>query len=311
VETGGADRGADLVVNGMPVQVKWVSGGGLRQIREVLAHLRERPDIVAAPHLSPGAREALTQAGLGWVDETGAAEVSLPWLVISRAGRPVQRPENEPRWTRSVLAVAEALLLGTDATVAASKAATGLSAASCAHALRTLTDLNLLTATARRGRGSGRRLADPDRLLDAYVGAAAETAPAPSVGVGITLREPVADLRQVGMKWSEASVDWAATGPVAGAILAPYLTSVQVADVYVDAYTYPDLERVAEEAGLKPTEGGRLLLRPFPTVATRRLATVQDGVLVAPWPRVYADLRMSGVRGEEAAEHLRETIRAA
>jgi len=25
----------------------------------------------------------------------------------------------------------------------------------------------------------------------------------------------------------------------------------------------------------------------------------------APWPRVYADLRRAGVRGEDAAEHLR------
>ncbi|MGD0836257.1 MAG: hypothetical protein ABSB49_06400, partial [Polyangia bacterium] len=27
------------------------------------------------------------------------------------------------------------------------------------------------------------------------------------------------------------------------------------------------------------------------------------------WPRVYADLRHTGVRGEEAAEHLREIVR--
>jgi hypothetical protein len=59
-----------------------------------------------------------------------------------------------------------------------------------------------------------------------------------------------------------------------------------------------------------PIEGGRLTLRPFPTVAVRRLAETIDGLRVAPWPRVYVDLLSAGVRGEEAAEHLREVIHA-
>jgi len=33
------------------------------------------------------------------------------------------------------------------------------------------------------------------------------------------------------------------------------------------------------------------------------------GIRVVPWPRVYADLRLVGVRGEDAAEHLREVMR--
>lgn len=39
---------------------------------------------------------------------------------------------------------------------------------------------------------------------------------------------------------------------------------------------------------------------------TQRLSTPVGDLRVAPWPRVYADLRVSGVRGEEAAEHLFE-----
>lgn len=53
---------------------------------------------------------------------------------------------------------------------------------------------------------------------------------------------------------------------------------------------------------------GRLRLAPFPTATTRQLATAADGLRVAPWPRLVVDLRRSGVRGEEAAEHLRETV---
>ena len=41
----------------------------------------------------------------------------------------------------------------------------------------------------------------------------------------------------------------------------------------------------------------------------RLMASKKEGIHVAPWPRVYADLRLVGVRGEEAAEHLRDRMR--
>jgi hypothetical protein len=295
-------------VNGTLIQVKWVGDGELRQVRALLAGLRDRGVVVAARHLSPGAREALSQAGVGWVDETGAAEISLPSLVVSRSNLPSKAPEPEPRWNPSVYAVAEALLCGAAATVSATATATGLAAATCATALRTLTDLGLLTAVARRGRAAGRRVEDPDRLLDAYAAAAATVSPKTSLRVGVAWRDPVAGVAEVGARWSRSRVAWAATGAVAAAVLAPHLTSINVADLYVDADTRPGLEAVAEAAGLRPIEGGRLTLRPFPTVTVRRLATVQADLHLAPWPRVYADLRVIGVRGEEAAEHLREVV---
>lgn len=300
--------GADLIVNGVPVRVTWVGEGELRQIRALLAGGHGRlPDIVAARHLSPGAREALSKAGVGWVDETGAAEISLPQLVISRTGRP-PAPEREPHWNRSVLAVAEALLCGSAATVSATAGATGLSAASCTIALRTLTDLGLLTANARRGRESGRHLEDPDRLLDGYARAATAAMPKASLTLGLPWRDPVGTVAEVGQKWSHRGIAWVATGALAASVLAPYLTSVSTADVYVDVDTYSGLMNAARAADLQTIEGGRLTLRPFPTVTTGRLATTNQDLRLAPWPRIFADLRTVGVRGEEAAEHLREVF---
>lgn len=69
-------------------------------------------------------------------------------------------------------------------------------------------------------------------------------------------------------------------------------------------------EYAAAKADLSPIHGGRLVLRPFPTATPRRLAATLGGLRVAPWPCVYADLRAVGVRGEEAAERLREVVRA-
>lgn len=263
-----------------------------------------------ARRLSPGAREALSDAGIGWVDETGAAEIAVGSIVVSRTGRPPKPVERSKQWTPAVVAVAEALLCGTNATVSASEAATGLSAGSCTNALRVLADLGLLEAKAKRGRGSARHLGDPDRLLDAYA-SAAEALPVPiHLQVGVTWRDPVAGLVEVGNKWNKSRVRWVSTGDAAASVIAPYQTTVTSTEVYVDADTIVGLEALAADAGLRPIEGGRLMLRPFHTVAVQRLAEEVDGLRVAPWPRVYVDLRTSGVRGEEAAEHLREVIRA-
>jgi hypothetical protein len=106
--------------------------------------------------------------------------------------------------------------------------------------------------------------------------------------------------------WDRTNTQWAATGAAAAALLGPYQTLVTMTEVYVGAETAVGLEDVARKAKLRPLDGGRLVLRPFPTLAVPRLAERVQGVIVAPWPRVYADLRPLGVRGEEAAEHLAE-----
>ena len=263
-----------------------------------------------ARRLSPGAREALSEAGIGWVDETGAAEIAVGSIIVSRTGRAPEPAEKRKRWTAAVTAVAEALLCGTRPTVAATASATRLSAGSCTQALRFLTDLGLLEARARRGRFSARQVSDPDRLLEAYA-SAIERAPA-SIGlqVGVTWRDPVAGLEEAGRKWDKTKRRWAATGAAAASVMAPYLTAVTTTEVYVDADSIVDLEAAAAAVKLRPIEGGRLTLLPFPTVAVRELAAEIGGLRVAPWPRVYVDLRRSGVRGEEAAEHLREVVRA-
>ena len=172
VRRAGHDSGADLIVCGMPIEVKWAGQGWLGDVRAFLASGRP-PDVLVARQMSPGAREALSEAGIGWVDETGAAEIAMGSVVVSRSGRPQTIASRPERWTPAVLAVAEALLCGVRGTAAAVGEATGLSSGSCTYALKVLTNLGLLTADAARGRGSARRVNDAERLLDAYAAAAA------------------------------------------------------------------------------------------------------------------------------------------
>jgi hypothetical protein len=299
-----------VVVNGVPLRIRWIGRGWLADVQRGLSYDPDRPEIVAARHMSPGAREALGEASIGWVDETGAAEIAIGQIVVSKSGRPTDRKQKITDWTLSVLAVAEALLCGRKATVASTRAATGLSSGSCTNALRFLTEQELLISDALRGRNSSRRIADFDQFLESYAAAAADADPAPVLQVGVIWRDPALGLAEIGKKWNAHRLEWACTGAVAASVLAPYITSVGTVDVYLDVDTIAGLESAAADVDLEPIAGGRMNLRPFPTVTARRLSSETQGLRLVPWPRVYADLRVIGVRGEEAAEHLRGVIHA-
>lgn len=299
-------RGNELIIGDLSVHVSWVSHGNLPDIRELLSS-GEVPDVVASPEFSPGARAALSEAGVSWVDETGAAAVALGTIIVARDGRP--KTSSAPsHWTQATVSVAESLLCGQKATVSATKGATGLSSGSCANALRFLTDQGLLEADAERGRHSGRHVRDAEALLAAYTRAAKELQPSDALQVGVMWRDPVEGLATLGEQWREVGVGWCATGALAAAVLAPYLTNFGSMEAYIDTATLPGLEAAARDVGLRPLTGGRLTLRPMPTNGVRRLTTVAKGLKVAPWPRIYVDLCATGVRGEEAAEHLREVL---
>lgn len=309
-EAVGDVRRADVIVGGRTIELKWVGEGSLGEVRRGLAVWPVVPDVVVGRRLSPGARALLASKGVGWVDETGAAEIAIGSIIVSRSGRPPELTEKPPGWTPAGLAVAEALLCGVRGTVAETRRATGLSTGSCTNALRALTDLGLIEAERARGRGSARQVGDRRALLAAYTNAAAALRPTINLEVGVTWRDPVAALVDTGRRWSRENIAWAATGAAAANVLAPYLSSVTRVDVYVETKTMVGLEAAAAAVGLKPIEGGRLTLRPFPTPAVDRLVETIDGVRVAPWPRVYVDLLVTGVRGEEAAEHLWEVVGA-
>lgn len=103
--------GNGIFINGTPFEVAWVGEGWLGDVAPIVGR-ESPPDIVVARRLSPGARQLLGPAGIGWADESGAAEIAKGLIVVSRTGHrpaPVARP---PRWTPAVVAVAEALLCG-------------------------------------------------------------------------------------------------------------------------------------------------------------------------------------------------------
>ncbi len=79
-------------------------------------HDEPRPDILVAPSMSPGARKAARDAGVGWVDESGAAEIyyrdpkSGTVIAIETKGSPPAPLDTRLGWRPAALAVCEALL---------------------------------------------------------------------------------------------------------------------------------------------------------------------------------------------------------
>jgi hypothetical protein len=289
------------------VGAAWVREGWQADIADLLDRNPQGLDLVVARRMSPGARAMTAQAGLGWVDETGGAELALPGLILARTGQDRPSVKGAPRWTGAVLGTTEALLTGTRPTVAAVHQRTGLSTGAATNALATLTDLGHLETSIARGRNAARHVVDDDRLLRAYA-TEANAQPVPlSIRVGV-IGDLMSELSRLGEQWAAQGIGWSLTGVAGAAVLAPYLTQVTSADVLVDVSTPAELQAIARQSGLQALDGGRVTLRPYPTSVSQRLTTVVGDMRVAPWPRVFADLRITGVRGEEGAEHLREVM---
>lgn len=292
-------------------RARWVGRCGLRQVREVLT-TQPRPEIIIGTEISRGAREEASSAGLGWVDETGAAELHFvkddAVIEVSRPGINRSRSRPAPQWTEAVLGAAEALLTHADETVTVSsiRKHTDYSIEATTRALRFLEDHGHLASTVRRGPQSARRVVNVDQLLAEYVDAATNKRKRFSLSCGVLWNQPFGDLRAIGERWDEKGIEWAVSGAMAAQLLAPFATIVSSGEVYVDAVSLTELDQAASVADIRPIEGGRLVLRPFPTKATNKLSSRQGGLCVAPWPRVYADIVHVGVRGEEIAEHLKE-----
>jgi len=267
-----------------------------------------KPDIIAARHLSVGARDLLRRAGIGWVDETGCAEIALGTVIVSRTGPERTAPTRKPTWTVSTEAVAEALLLGVQPTVSATSRATQLSVGACTKALQSLQEFELLDASAARGRASARRVPDQRALLDAFAEASRRRPRPLELEAGFTWRSVSEGIDRIAAQFEGDSIRWALTGAAAALHYAAHLTTVSTVEIYVDADNMAALEGVARSCALRPIVGGRLTLRPFPTATTRQSALAVHQLRIPPWPRVYVDLLSVGVRGEDAAEHLWEVV---
>ncbi len=172
--------------------------------------------------MSPGARKAARDAGVGWVNSSGAADIYIrdPLIVIDTKGSPPVPLDTRVGWRPARLGCGEALLAGdVEPDRAWVVKATGISTGSVATALKFLEHDGHLASNAARGPGAARRIVDRDELLNAYAAAAERLRSPISIHVGVLWRDPIVGTIELGRTWRKHNIDWAATSALSASKL--------------------------------------------------------------------------------------------
>lgn len=297
------------------LRAQWVGAGWPRDVREILeridAHQGWPRDLVLiARQFSPGARALLKDAGASWADQTGAAQIIAPGLLVSKEGTAEAVPRRSLAWSQSTIELAELLLsqgwpLGFGTTELANQ--TDWSIPRVSQVLQTFDEQGWTGKYGPgRGRGAKRELVDPDGMLKSW----AEAVGGQEVRrreASRTVRDPVAFLEDELADSLTEHVRWVLGGWAAAQEVAPFVTTVPTLQIHVheDDFRAP-LEEAMRGSGLREVnEGGRVQFLAAPPSLLSRVWS-RGRFPLASTPRIYADLGRLGPRGDEAAEHLKE-----
>ena len=276
--------------------------------------------ILAARRISAGAQALLGERGTSWADETGRAVISAPHLLVVKDAP--QPPKATPapsafRWTEGSAGIAECVLADAEAAraqpVAVSSAAVvdrlGVSPALVSHTFARFDAQGWTVKSGpERGINAARRLVDAGQMLSAW---AAWHSPRtqPVVEAHGLIRDTETWLRdEVTPHWH--GHQWALTGAAASDRRAPYLSSIPTIDLYLDARDFVDdgvLDGLLTSVGLRRVDRGARVRVFEADRHVLKLATSLNGVPQVSDIRLYGDLLALGLRGPDAADHLRTT----
>ncbi|GAC1601665.1 MAG: hypothetical protein NVS3B21_29400 [Acidimicrobiales bacterium] len=287
----------------------WAGSGWRPDVERLMAVVTVQ--VVFATSLSDEAKDWLRTRGIGWVDETGSANISLATgLLVVRDGSRITPPVGPgDGWTKSMVAAAEAILAGVLPTVEEVESAASISRGASASALSRLETRGILDRPGpKRGRGVARSVVDVDKLIDEYAEAAGRYRSKQKViRLHCLWADPMRALAsEVGPALTSEPARWAVTGPAASTLLAPYLGEVTTLDLYVDHTLFAAPDRLSALLGGRVVDRGhRIEVRELPTSMSAAGPKIDDITVALP-ARVYADLIAVGGRASEAAHHLRE-----
>ncbi len=295
----------------------WAGAGWPADIDRATRQLGEEwpPDlVVVARNLSTGSREMLDRRGASWVNGSGDAHiVGRDLLVVRETKRQSGVDRQSFSWSPSAIAIAEALL-NRDSPVGVRThelaTITGWSTPQTSQVLGAFDAEGWTTKWGpQRGSGASREVADAARMLDAWAAAVSAAKPERRFAERV-FNDPVQFLvDELAPVLDEHGIGWAVTGWAAAEHLAPFATAVPAIQVYVEEHAFRGpLTLAMRDIPVREVEsGGRIEFRSADPHLLR-LATRRDGIPLATAPRVFADLRALGGRGEDAAMHLRDQV---
>ena len=276
--------------------------------------------VLVAREFSGTSRQRLRERGLSWLDDSAARVMTPHGLVVLVDGGPaVHAPRTSSvfRWAEASGAVAEHLLVAcqgrsSDVGELVIPAVVDLaerldvSGATISRALRGFDEKGWTAKRgAARGVGSRRVLVDPAGLLSSW--AAWHTrAPREVVSAHAVVRDPQAFTDELARSWRGRW--WALTGQLALEHRAPFATNPAVVDVYLETELLASPVRLQETldlAGLRRVDAGARVRMIAAGPYLRRLTPGGVEPVEVSDIRLYGDLLREGVRGEDAADHLR------
>ena len=294
----------------------WVSGGQRADVRRVLSGLSgqgEAEPVLVAYQFAPGAERMLEETETSWVDARGRAEVRTSehsYLSVTDLADAVQR--RELRWSPSAMKTAEVLLqkttqVGGDSSLVVPTTAelSRLTGTSSVQASRTLQEFDGAGYTVKRGASRGpsarREVVDRGALLSDWSRA--------RLGIVTAEQQFATGTRDPDEIWrafqtTAGGVPTVQSGAAAANRIRPLLTNVGEVLAYVPEGEFQNaIDRLIATGVFTPvSEGGRLIVKEAPHYLFGHAS--ENGL--APLPRIYRDTLAIPIRGEDAAEQLRE-----
>lgn len=306
-----ADTRYDLIVHsgetGIGLVVECKARANAATARQAVDHandLGSTPLLVVAGETTASAREILQSNNVAFVDGLGNARIALPGLVYRLAGQSQKSTKAPPtRISGKAGRIAQTLLVhpGRQWHINELSAKTDVSPGFVHRVVARLTAENIMESEGD-GPAKIRTVIDQGALLDLWAEeqhdkvertVAYQLAPSPQQLLG-ELTSALVD----------AGIDYAATGPAAANLVAPFVTGIPVTDLWISDSVSPReiLERTPAEAVDIGHNVAFLQTRDDGPLRDRQQI---DGIWITNDFRLYVDLRNNPRRGAEQADHLR------
>ena len=290
-----------------PVAIEFKTRVGSAAAHQIVHQAQQYaiPMVVIADEMTGTAREILDEAGIGSVDGLGNIRLALPGLLMKVTGtkrRP--RPPANTRLSGKSGLVAQAMLLEVERSWNGSELAK-LCRMSPALVHRVLQRLQREGVVTSHGAGPGktRRLTNPAALLDLW----AEEQRDPRWRQPAFLLAQTTDqlIHSLCDGLEATTADYALTGAAAARTVAPFVTNVLVAHVWLSSAV--DAGDVCDQIRATPVDSAPNVVF-FQEHDDTPLAfrTRRDGVWMTNVFRLYSDLRRDPRRGREQSDYLRE-----
>jgi len=315
-QPGGMDRRADAILRfagtrrRIEVEFKQrVNAATAWQLRREADERPETPLLLIAGETTAEARRILGHR-VAVVDGLGNAHIELPGLLfhLEGKGRPGRGGTEKPptRLRGKAGLAAQALLLDPErAWQVRDLANTAQISAGLAHRVLARLEEEGILAAEGAGPNRVRHLTNATALLDLWT---EENVDRPRRTLGYLLAQtPQQLIKEAGRNLGRGGIDYALTGAAAASLVAPFVTAIPVAEVWVVAVAAP--EQLYEAAHADPvTDGQNVVFLQAKDDTPLAFREKTDGLWVANRFRLYADLLRDPRRGREQAEHLRREV---